>query len=136
MKEQNLIKKFRSFFFSLPKDEQEAMWDIMSAIRSEDGGNSNLKTYTTSRVRGTLLEQSDDGFFGAIVMSSLKEANKYQSKWDEDKTTYRLSRKEQLNLYRKADFHWQGHLRHAIRALRDYGFKSKVKDLGKFLKYS
>ena len=51
----NLVQKFRKFYFALPKEEQVALYDIISAIRGEDNGSFTLKTYTTARVRGALF---------------------------------------------------------------------------------
>lgn len=123
----NLVQKFRKFFFALPKNEQKAMWDIMSAIRSEDGGNDNLKSYTTSRIRGSLLGKSATTIYGAIVFASLRKANNYQVAQG-----YELSEERQKELLVKTNFHWRAHLKCAIRALKKYGFKGKVKDLEKF----
>lgn len=128
MKEKNLVQKFRKFFYcELSAKEQESLWDIMCALRSEDGGDPVLKIYTTCRIRGALLGQNMDSFYGAIVMANHKNADKYCT------PSRKKTRKEHNELYFNADSHWRSHFRSAIKALRRDGFASTISDLLKFL---
>jgi len=129
MKEKlNLVQKFRKFFFSLPKGEQQALWDIMTALRSEDDGSTRLKMFTTSRIRGALMGKSTTQFVGrAILFTNPKAAEAYCKLygWLDDfprdlKTTYRRS-----------NYHFKDHFRLAVDALLKYGFKGKITDLKK-----
>lgn len=128
-KNHNLVQKFRRFYFALPKEEQSALFDILSAIRGEDKGSFTLKTFTTARVRGALFGKSLPNFVHrALCFASLKKANAY------DRRTW-VGEPELIaeDLWGKADEHFKNHIRSAIRALREHGFKRSILDLMKFI---
>ena len=126
---QNLVQKFRKFYFALPKEEQIALWDIMSAMRGEDSGNDTLKVFTTARIRGALLGISKISFANrALVFASLRKAKSYTNKRNffEDK-------REVITLWQQSHYHFKQHIQSAIEALRKHGFKRSISDLMKFI---
>lgn len=128
MKEKlNLVQKFREFYFALPKEEQEALFSIMTALRGEDNlGSCTLKTFTTARVRGALFGRSEKDFCNrALCFASFKSAKKYDGNFSFDN--------ESMKLWRKSDTHFRAHIQSAIRALRKFGFKRTILDLMKFI---
>ena len=125
----NLVQKFRKFYFALPKEEQIAFFDIMSAIRGEDGGNGDLKVFTTARVRGALLGISEISYAKkALVFASLKKAEAYNGK-----NTFPGDENEAMTLWRRSSWHFKQHIHSAIKALRKHGFKRSISDLMKFI---
>ena len=128
-KKLNLVQKFRKFFFSLPKDEQRALWDIMTALRSEDGGSFALKCFTTARLRGALFGKTDTGFLKrAMMFTNPRLAKKYCRNFS---WALRVDSELKTN-YKKANIHFKDHFRMAINALLKHGFKGKVADLKDF----
>lgn len=127
-KKLNLVQKFRKFFFSLPIEEQKALWDIMTALRSEDMGSLSLKLFTTSRIRGALFGESNTGFLGrALIVTNPRLAKKYLSRFgfgSLDSSPQGLK-----SLYKRSNIHFKDHFRMAVNALLKHGFKGKVKDL-------
>jgi len=123
----NLVQKFRKFYFALPKEEQIALYDIMTALRGEDSGSFTLKTFTTARVRGALFGISQKDFARrGMVFASLKKAQAYDRRsWTGDD---KLSIREK---WEKANEHFRDHIKSAIEALRKHGFKGTISDLEK-----
>jgi len=125
----NLVQKFRKFYFALPKDEQIALYDIMSAIRGEDEGSYKLKTYTTARIRGALFGKSQSDFARrGLCFASLKKAQVSDRKsWIGEEFELNIEEK-----FKKANEHFIDHIDLAIKALEKHGFKGTISDLGKF----
>lgn len=124
----NLVQKFREFYFALPKEEQTALFEVITALRGEDGGDWILKNFTTARIRGALFGKSQVGFAErAICFASLKKAEAYNRKtWIGDKG-------DLMTLWMKSDSHFRAHIERAIRALIKFGSKRAISDLMKFI---
>lgn len=130
-KRKNLVQKFRKFYFALPKDEQVALWDILAAIRGEDGGSFTLKIFTTARVRGALFGKSQTDFANrGLVFASLKKAQSY------NKRGYEAGEANLMGLWNEADGHFRAHIETAIRALVKHGFKRATSDLRRFISFN
>ena len=123
----NLVQKFRKFYFALPKEEQKALFFIMTALRGGDSNaSSTLKIFTTARVRGALFGKSEREFIGrALCFASLKKARVYQDNFTPDDNL--------RDLWQQADYHFKQHIQSAISALRKHGFKKTISDLMKFI---
>ena len=66
----DVVDKFRIFWRELDAIEQEDLWHVLTSLRGCDISQSysNLKEYTTSRIRYGLLDKSEDyGHIGCIV---------------------------------------------------------------------
>lgn len=123
----NLVQKFRKFYFALPKEEQIALYDIISAIRGEDNGSFTLKTYTTARIRGALFGKSQIDFAKkGLVFASFKKAQAY------DRRSRTRAEGTVRGKWRNADEHFRDHVKSAIIALRKHGFKRAISDLMEF----
>lgn len=118
----NLLTKFRVFWRTLSPLEQRRLYDIMTALRGEDGGNDSLKYRTTARIRGLLFGiKLKDGATGGLM-------GFFRSDPSIDRTS------AQKDLFYKASVHWQGHIRDALRALKPYVKKGRFKDLLRFMR--
>ncbi len=114
----NLITKFRKFWRTLSLLEQRRLYDIFTALRGEDDGNSRVKNHTTARIRGSLFgeklrHKGVRGFFRTEPSI--------------------IDRVAVQCLRGKMGGHFYCHVRDAIQALKPYVPKKKFVDLEKFL---
>ena len=119
----NLITKFRSFWRTLTPTEQKRMYQIMTALRGEDGGNERTKYRTTARIRGLLFgirikekSRCTYGFF---------KPNPYDDQTNEHREIFSSSL--------RTNMHFRHHIRDALQALKPYVKKEKFRDLLRFM---
>ena len=117
----NLLTKFRKFWRTLSPVEQKRMYDIMTALRGEDGGREDVKYRTTARIRGLLFgiklkRESPKAYLGFFKPNPSYDTTTTQV------TNFQCARK-----------HFQHHIKDALKALKPYVKKEKFKDLLRFM---
>ena len=117
----NLLTKFRKFWRTLSPMEQKRLYDIMTVLRGEDEGQSDVKIRTTARIRGLLLgakwkRENRNVYVGFFRPNPIVDTT--------------LTQREN---FRKATKHFQHHVQEAIHALKPYVKKEKFKDLLRFI---
>ncbi len=119
-KKKNVVTKFQDFWEELEHREQSELWDILTALRGEDGGSTVLKRYTTARIRGVVMR---DYVPNGLHYVSIKDIHAHNGM---------RKIKTIRSLWEEASWHWKRHVSMAIMALVKH-CPSKCKDLKKFL---
>jgi len=102
----------------------QLLWDITTALRGEDGGNSKLKLLSTARLRGILgLEVTVDHNGETISTNSNIGAFSRQASLTVEEI------RERNILLSDGDQHFKLHFKEGMRALRALGFSVPVAEL-------
>lgn len=127
-KQNSVFDKFQEFWGGLNKDEQKALWDVMSAIRGPDvgvGDMEGIKFLSTSRIRPLLLGRNSAKY--GFSFSSLREAKDRGRKYDIGIPTPGKSKKA---LRKASSWHFKLHLVSALVALKSR-YPTKVSSIAK-----
>ena len=111
MKKRNVVDKFVGFFRKLNSFERKNLWDLVSAFRGPDSGDSKLKECTTERIRGEVFSDPDFSIFW-------NETNRVMSGGlirVEPLTEDLL--KEGRKRLNEADWHFRAHIENALKVL-------------------
>ncbi|MCK5602656.1 hypothetical protein KAR91_12320 [Candidatus Pacearchaeota archaeon] len=126
VKKLSLITKFRHFWSKLSESEQGDLWNILTALRGPDKGNSAAKYVTASRIRGELLGKR------FICLKSIHGAYAFCSK--EDAVAF-CSLSEEIetgdDVRRECGAHFANHFTRAVEALKKHVPEKRTEDINK-----
>ena len=121
----NPVELLREFMRSLPSDYRRDIWYLMVAMRGPDIPDKNfvLKSFTTCRIRGEVLQHISDDYHGSIVANTTGDIENSQ-----------IGMKKRLSIAEKREMlfgtdHFLTHIQGAIAVLRKHVPHDQIQDL-------